>query len=75
MSFKEYEVSFLTSRKKYSTEIYKYSLKENLKIKYLDNLAKNIDDLKLYFCDLYQYKFCPCKLKISSNNNASSYTQ
>ena len=73
MAFKEYEVSFLTSKKKYSTEISKYSLRENLKIKYLDNLAKNIDDLKLYFCDLYKYKFCPCKLKISSNKYVSSY--
>ena len=46
----------------------KYNLEKNieilLKITYYDNCKKKIEDLKEYICDITNYKFCPCLLKI-----------
>ena len=43
-----------------------------LKITYYDNCKKKIEDLKEYICDITNYKFCPCALKIC-NKRVSEY--
>ena len=43
-------------------------------IEYYDNLSNKVEDLKEYICNLLNYSFCPCLLKIfNGKDNFSKY--
>ena len=61
---KKYKIYFSKYFGKNIDKFTKSELEEAQEIYYTDNFTKKIEDLKLYLCDLFKFKFCPCKLKI-----------
>ena len=52
----------------------KSEIKKVLNIEFLDNLEKTVIELKIFICELFNYKFCPCKLKIYNDTSFYYYS-
>ena len=76
MNIKSYSITvkqYFTNKNSYALKNYRLKNRSRssddnpeilFEIKYYDNSKKKIEDLKEYICDIANYRFCPCSLKI-----------